>query len=378
MLALGDAATDVPADLAPPAGDDGVPLDPGECFASSPFTIEPRAPGRLRLPALARADDEVLVVTTRETDDSSTVVARPLTPVGAVDGDSVTLGAGRGGTVVPFTLGWTEPGFTVAYQDDAATLAAGRLSLDGTLVGASSTGRASSSVRPLLVFTPSLAVNGWVDGGVPSAFVVRLPGGEPVDLDLPGVGMDGAQDTEAPDAFRVVSVGATGVVVQRWSIAGEALSREDVPLRWTGTFPTAVHRAVLLDDEPSALAVFAGTVRALDDGIVEARVDAADGDWFFGDSTLWSGDAAVDPRTRWLGLAVAVLDWGGPETGVRFLGLHPRGDTINVPVSGPVEVAGPIEVAIVDTGLASPSFLVVWVENAAAGGRVRAATIGCD
>ena len=102
----------------PPVGvDAGPPPPPGDCELGMVFDIV-EGPGTFERPALARGEgrDAMLVFTDSIGGDETTMWALPITPNGNPRGGRVFIGEGEGGTVVPYTLAWSEPGFTTAYR----------------------------------------------------------------------------------------------------------------------------------------------------------------------------------------------------------------------------------------------------------------------
>ena len=343
----------------------------GECRLGETFWIyEDR--GAVRYPALARRGGDAMIVFTRIVDSAASVYVLPITPSGNPVAAAVRVGRGEGGTIVPYTLGWGEPGFTVAFRADGGFLGSARMDVRASDVSVSLDGAPNRSLRPLLVLGERLAVNGWETDTGPVGFLQDLTTRMSVELTLPGFGAVGAL-VDDPDRFVVAGHdGASGIVEER-DREGRLHRTESLELT-SETFPVGTQGVELIDHHPGAFVVYGGTIRALWDGIIAARLDTQSADWFLGDTLLHDLDAAYEGEDGWLGMAVGVLDRGHA---VRVLALHQSGVTSELTVAESLDIDFEPHPAILDQGPGAISFLVVWAENREGFGTLRGAHVTC-
>jgi len=340
----------------PPVGvDAGPPPPPGDCELGMVFDIV-EGPGTFERPALARGEgrDAMLVFTDSIGGDETTMWALPITPNGNPRGGRVFIGEGEGGTVVPYTLAWSEPGFTTAYRGRDG-LDSARMDPLAERVLTSSEPAPIDRVRPLVVLGERFSVRGWTAAGDGTGQLDLGVGSPGIELDFSGVDMVGALGP-GPDRFRVASHDGSQGYIEEYDGMGRLVGTEVLGLP-PSMFPVGTGGVHVVDNHPDAVVLWGGTIRALFDGILWARLEGAEADWFIADTNLFHTDAAYDDQTGWLGMASAV---GVGEGRILFHGLHASGATSELVLAEGLPLDSAPDPAILDVGPGEPSFLVVW------------------
>lgn len=356
----------------PPVGVDAGRPPPGDCELGMIFDVV-EGPGRFERPALARGEgrDAMLVFTERDGIEPS-MWALPITPSGNPRAVPVRISEGEGGTVVPYTIGRLEAGFTTVYVR-GGSLGGARMDPLAESVEASVERIPVGTVRPMLVLGERFAARGWTEARMGSGLLDLLAGSGSVPLSFPGVDMVGALGP-GPDRLRVASHdGAQGYLEAYDATDGSLVGTEVIGLP-PASFPVATGGIHIVDNHPDALVLWGGTVRALFDGILYARLAGAETNWLLAETNLLHTDAAYDERTGWLGMASAVQV---RDASIYFHGLHASGATEELLVAEGVAIDGPPDPAILDVGPGEPAFLIVWPDSER-GGSLRGAHIRCD
>lgn len=343
-------------------------------------------------PALARIErsDVAMLVFTEEVDDGPpSVLAVPIDGYGTPQGSLAEVSRGSGGTLVSTTLGEAEPGFTLSFQGYGSLdgrLVAARFSATGEITGTAPTGWRTSMMRPALLLTRELALNGWnaLDGRRTEALLQNMTTRAVRDLDLPGVDPVAAPGGAPGEALVAVHDG-TMVTVSRYdsdgSLLGSVHPRVGVDL---GELPFGVGGAHVVAGAPDAVAAFGGVIRALEHMFVYGELGDHRVTWQQVNDFAFDIDAAYDEATGLLGIVDGRTHDEGidrrPTPHVFFHALDRAGLTVELNVSGPLFDADPTELrpAVMSTGDPSTPFLIVWADRRGEDGLVMGALVGCD
>jgi len=344
-----------PVDAGPEGGTQDAGPPPPPCVPGSVRTVveTEAAPRHL---AIAANGDDALAAFTIGDGPASRVVAIPMSADGTPRGEH-ELGEGSGATLVPYTLGREEPGFTLVYRSAVGTAVGARFDVRAETVGVGDTGAPNDAVRPVLVIGESLVMNLWESDGW-AGFVQDVPDGPQVDLRVAGDDLVGAV---AGALIRVASHDGASVLVGRYDASGrvdEARRPSDFAVRGVEIFDADRRALVHWGTREVELARGDEAVRFEADGEVEAL------------------DADYDPRSGWTVLVVGVR--AGDARDLVWLASHSSGarDVQILARDVSVDELSPRITSVRGSGVGT--FLIAWPEHASGAGAIRALTASCD
>lgn len=324
----------------------------------------------LSLPALARLDDDILLVFNSSTGPGDRrILAMGITPDGSPTGPSVRIGEARGGALAALEATGTF-GFA---GNQRGRLVVAELDRTGTVVEPlRAVGPTTRTLRPGLAVNRELTCLAWGAPGEMSAANV-LAG----DVPLQGHSPSCAESFLDPASMLVLSVDGTEVVAHR--------AADDGSVAVVGRYPMGIpafpaREGLIVHALPGREELTYVTGYDQDDGATAAIV--LPGYWWpssFTGRDLHDVAAAIDPSAGWVLSALSSVERSGTPLSniIPTSVVHPRRVGTGAGFELPEGSVSPPDLAAVSTDV-SGSFLVVATWNSPMASRIYAARIRCE